>query len=77
MFEATTGEGGGEQAAAVSTDTERSETLSDSSKMFVQNCGETAEKVWVFQPSHLFSTFANWLRSRYNIKNTFLYTKHN
>ena len=45
MFEAATGEGGGEEAAAARAVTERPEKLSDCSEPFVQNRGKTAEKV--------------------------------
>ena len=47
MFEAATGEGGGEEAAAARADTERPEKLSDCCEPFVQNRGKNAEKVWV------------------------------
>ena len=51
MFEAATGERrAGEEAAAASAALERSEKLSDCSEVFVQNCGSTAEIVWVLNP---------------------------
>ena len=50
MFGTTTEEGGGDEAAAASADTEWPEKLSDCIEAFVQNCGKTAEKVWVLNP---------------------------
>ena len=44
MSEATTGEGGGEEAAAARADTEQPGKLSDCGEAFVQNCGKTAER---------------------------------